>query len=99
MIISRYLVLIERATFSGFRALIEAREFLLNHVHREEFGGKGEVLGKAVDVIWLQSDDRATILAPCPHDGPCPLTLKARWIPCTTPVFFQRPAPFTVDFS
>ena len=58
-----YLVLIEPGTPSGFANIEYARSYILNLSKSEA----------------KESEPKAHVAAPCPHDGPCPLAGKRIW--------------------
>lgn len=61
----RYLVLIEPGTPSGFYNIHNARSYVLSLSNTED--------------NKKSSGSGAHVVAPCPHDGPCPLLLQQSW--------------------
>lgn len=77
------MVLIDQNTDEGFQSIAEAREYLLRM-------GKEEI----VNVNGRESVTSSSyVVAPCPHDGPCPLFRKSTRLTCGFSQRIQRP-PF-----
>ncbi|GIL48837.1 hypothetical protein Vafri_5256 [Volvox africanus] len=98
------LILIEPGTPRGFAAIAEARELVLGRESRKRLqleaaaasGGQSQD-GRAVDqrVVNKLRGAGAHVVAPCPHDGACPmLATKRHWChfsqPLLLPHFMQQ---------
>ncbi|GLI62767.1 hypothetical protein VaNZ11_005511 [Volvox africanus] len=94
------MILIEPGTPRGFAAIAEARELVLGREGRKRLqleaaaasGGQRQD-GRAVDprVVNKLRGTGAHVVAPCPHDGACPmLATKRHWCHFSQPLLLPR---------
>ncbi|GIL69358.1 hypothetical protein Vretifemale_262 [Volvox reticuliferus] len=94
------LILVEPGTPRGFTAIAEARELVLGREGRKRLqleatatsGGQRQD-GRAVDprVVNKLRGAGAHVVAPCPHDGTCPmLATKRHWCHFSQPLLLPR---------
>ncbi|EIW87110.1 hypothetical protein CONPUDRAFT_116167 [Coniophora puteana RWD-64-598 SS2] len=84
------IILIDHSTPEGFQAIAEARQYLLDLGAREVANPDSEVAGAA----GIQPILGSHVVAPCPHDGACPLlpSSKTGKLVCGFEQRLQRPS-------
>ncbi|XP_038070383.1 methyltransferase-like protein 17, mitochondrial [Patiria miniata] len=84
----QFLVLVECGTNEGYKTLMEARDFILNDLQREENRnetGRGVARGVDRGELGLAEDSTnlvGHVFAPCQHDQSCPRTIDNSGTPC-----------------
>lgn len=87
---NKYLVIVEQGTPAGFKAVIEARDYVLK-LDEEEHR-----LGRRPSGRDHRREEAAHVFSPCPHDLPCPRFAQGNYA-CRFYVKTRRLHPFHQD--
>ncbi|RIA88444.1 mitochondrial small ribosomal subunit Rsm22-domain-containing protein [Glomus cerebriforme] len=72
------LVLIENGTPAGFKIIAEARKRILN-INKQQSNEVESITDNLEDETKNSIEYGAHVVAPCPHDGTCPLLKSRNW--------------------
>ncbi|CAG8520450.1 9068_t:CDS:10 [Funneliformis mosseae] len=72
---SDILVLIENGTPAGFKIIAEARKKILRMANKQQMNEVESITDETSD----KTNRGAHVVAPCPHDGTCPLIASRNW--------------------
>ncbi|CAG8450110.1 13127_t:CDS:2 [Cetraspora pellucida] len=73
------LVLIEKGTPAGFKIIAEARKKILHSATKFQVEANLQLDKQDNDVLSTLANYGAHVVAPCPHDGECPLIESRNW--------------------